>query len=268
MKKPILIGFSTIILICLYLPILILILFSFNKSKINAQWSGFTFDWYINLFHNPQVIDAFMNSLFIAIVTTILSTILGTICALALHKHKYKFSNFISGLVYLPIVVPDILMGLSLLILFTNFHIELGSITIIIAHVTFCISYVIILLAARLSGMSTDLEDAASDLGATPWQTFRFVTLPALMPGIIASALLCFTLSIDDFVISFFVSGPSSTTLPIYIYGMVKKGVTPEINAISTILIVTIIFLMVISEVYRTKGINNQEESEKKSYIV
>ncbi|MEH7351511.1 ABC transporter permease [Gottfriedia acidiceleris] len=268
MKKPILIGFSTIILICLYLPILILILFSFNKSKINAQWSGFTFDWYINLFHNPQVIDAFINSLFIAIVTTILSTILGTICALALHKHKYKFSNFISGLVYLPIVVPDILMGLSLLILFTNFHIELGSITIIIAHVTFCISYVIILLAARLSGMSTDLEDAASDLGATPWQTFRFVTLPALMPGIIASALLCFTLSIDDFVISFFVSGPSSTTLPIYIYGMVKKGVTPEINAISTILIVTIIFLMVISEVYRTKGINNQEESEKKSYIV
>jgi spermidine/putrescine transport system permease protein len=159
-------------------------------------------------------------------------------------------------------------MGLSLLILFTNFHIELGSFTIIIAHVTFCISYVIILLAARLSGMSSDLEDAASDLGATPWQTFRFVTLPALMPGIIASALLCFTLSIDDFVISFFVSGPSSTTLPIYIYGMVKKGVTPEINAISTILIVTIIFLMVISEVYRTKGINNQEESEKKSYIV
>ena len=268
MKKPILIGFSTIVLICLYLPILILILFSFNKSKINAHWTGFTFDWYLNLFHNPQVIDAFMNSLFIAIVTTILSTILGTICALALHKHKYKFSNLISGLVYLPIVVPDILMGLSLLILFTNFHIELGSITIIIAHVTFCISYVIILLAARLSGMSSDLEDAASDLGATPWQTFRFVTLPALMPGIIASALLCFTLSIDDFVISFFVSGPSSTTLPIYIYGMVKKGVTPEINAISTILIVTIIFLMVISEVFRTKGINNQEESEKKSYIV
>lgn len=268
MKKPILIGFSTIILVCLYLPILILILFSFNKSKINAQWTGFTFDWYLNLFQNPQVVDAFMNSLFIAIVTTILSTILGTICALALHKHKYKFSNFISGLVYLPIVVPDILMGLSLLILFTNFHIELGSITIIIAHVTFCISYVIILLAARLSGMSSDLEDAASDLGATPWQTFRFVTLPALMPGIIASALLCFTLSIDDFVISFFVSGPSSTTLPIYIYGMVKKGVTPEINAISTILIVTIILLMVISEVYRTKGINSNEKSEKKSYIV
>ncbi|PEJ56262.1 MULTISPECIES: ABC transporter permease [unclassified Bacillus (in: firmicutes)] len=266
MKKPILIGFSTIVLICLYLPILILILFSFNKSKINAQWSGFTFDWYLNLFKNPQVVDALMNSLTIAIITTILSTILGTICALALHKHKYKFSSFISGLVYLPIVVPDILMGLSLLILFTNFHIELGSITIIIAHVTFCISYVIILLAARLSGMSSDLEDAASDLGATPWQTFRFVTLPALMPGIIASALLCFTLSIDDFVISFFVSGPSSTTLPIYIYGMVKKGVTPEINAISTILIVTIIFLMVVSEVYRTKGINNK--TEKKSYIV
>nr|WP_256941378.1 ABC transporter permease [Bacillus sp. EAC] len=267
MKKRLLIGFSTLILVCLYLPILILILFSFNKSRINAEWSGFTFDWYLNLFNNPQVVDAFFNSLMIAVITTIISTILGTICALALHRYKYKFNKFISSLVYLPIVVPDILMGISLLILFTNFHVELGSLTIIIAHVTFCISYVVILLSARLSGMSVDLEDAASDLGATPWQTFRFVTLPAIMPGVIASALLCFTLSIDDFVISFFVSGPGSTTLPIYIYGMVKKGVTPEINAISTILIVTIIILMVLSEMFRTKGISN-EKSKKNSYIV
>lgn len=267
MKKKLLIGFSTFLLICLYLPILVLILFSFNKSRINAEWTGFTLDWYINLFDNPQIVDALINSVLTAIMTTILSTILGTICALAIHRYKYKFSKLISGLVYLPIVVPDILMGISLLILFTYFHFELGSITIIIAHVTFCISYVVILLTARLSGMSKDLEDAASDLGATPWQTFRYITIPAIMPGIIASALLSFTLSIDDFVISFFVSGPSSTTLPIYIYGMVKKGVSPEINAISTILILTIICLMVLSEVFRTKGINT-EKSEKKSYIV
>ena len=267
MKKKLLIGFSTIVLTCLYLPILVLILFSFNKSRINAEWSGFTFQWYVNLFDNPQIVDAFINSLLIAIITTIVSTVLGTICALALHRYKYKFSNLISGLIYLPIVVPDILIGIALLILFTNFHFELGTMTIIIAHVTFCISYVVILLTARLSGMSKDLEDAASDLGATPWQTFRYITLPAIMPGIIASALLCFTLSIDDFVISFFVSGPSSTTLPIYIYGMVKKGVTPEINAISTILIVTIIGLMVLSEVYRTKGMHT-ENTKKKSYIV
>lgn len=267
MKKKLLIVFSSIVLVCLYLPILILILFSFNKSRINAEWTGFTFKWYLNLFGSPQVVDAFINSILIAIITTILSTVLGTICALAIHRYKYKFSKLISGLVYLPIVVPDILMGISLLILFTSFHFELDSMTIIIAHVTFCISYVVILLTARLSGMSKDLEDAASDLGATPMQTFKYVTLPAIMPGIIASSLLCFTLSIDDFVISFFVSGPSSTTLPIYIYGMVKKGVTPEINAISTILILTIICLMVLSEVFRTKGMK-REKSEKKSFIV
>ena len=233
-------------------------IFSFNSSRINADWSGFTLDWYKNLFNNPQVVDALFNSLFIAIVTTVLATVLGTIGALALHRYKYRFKSLIDGLVYLPIVVPDILMGIALLILFTNLKMELGKWTIIIAHVTFSISYVVILLTARLSGMGRDLEEAANDLGATPWKTFRYVTLPLIMPGIVASALLCFTLSIDDFVISYFVSGPDSTTLPIYIYGMVKKGVSPEINALSTLLIVAIVLLMLGSEILRSRGIDKE----------
>jgi spermidine/putrescine transport system permease protein len=234
-------------------------LFSFNSSRINAEWTGFTFDWYKNLFENPQVVDALFNSLFIAIVTTVLATILGTICAIALHRYKYRFNLLINGMIYLPIIVPDILMGIALLILFTNLKMDLGNWTIIIAHITFSISYVVILLTARLSGMGKELEEAASDLGATPWQTFRFITLPIIMPGIVASALLCFTLSIDDFVISYFVSGPSSTTLPIYIYGMVKKGVSPEINALSTILIIIIVLLMLSSEILRSKDIDHQQ---------
>jgi spermidine/putrescine transport system permease protein len=233
-------------------------IFSFNASRINADWSGFTLDWYKNLFNNPQVVDALFNSLFIAIVTTVLATVLGTIGALALHRYKYRFKSLIDGLVYLPIVVPDILMGIALLILFTNLKMELGKWTIIIAHVTFSISYVVILLTARLSGMGRDLEEAANDLGATPWKTFRYVTFPLIMPGIVASALLCFTLSIDDFVISYFVSGPDSTTLPIYIYGMVKKGVSPEINALSTLLIVAIVLLMLGSEILRSRGIDKE----------
>ncbi|MBP0724663.1 ABC transporter permease [Bacillus sp. RG28] len=241
-------------------------IFSFNASRINAEWSGFTLDWYKSLFDNPQVVDALFNSLFIAIVTTVLATVLGTIGALALHRHKYRFKSLIDGLVYLPIIVPDILMGIALLILFTNLKMELGKWTIIIAHVTFCISYVILLLTARLSGMGKELEEAANDLGATPWKTFRFVTLPLIMPGIVASALLCFTLSIDDFVISYFVSGPSSTTLPIYIYGMVKKGVSPEINALSTILIIVIVLLMLSSEILRSKGIDKQGKKSSMPY--
>ena len=208
-----------------------------------------------------DVIDAFVNSMTIAVVTAIVTTVLGVIFAIALHRYKYRYEGAINGLVYLPILIPDILMGLSLLILFSQLGMELGKTTIIIAHITFSISFVVVILAARLSGMGRDLEEAANDLGATPWQTFRYVTFPAIAPGVISAALLTFTLSIDDFVISFFVSGPGSTTLPLYIYSMVKRGVSPEINALSTILIVAIVGLMVLSEIFRNKGADGEENS-------
>lgn len=259
--KKFLVTYSWLILLFLYLPMMVLMVYSFNDSRINAEWQGFTLHWYTDLFQQQDVLDAFVNSLTIAVVTTIVSTLLGILFAVALHRYKYRFEGAINGLVYLPILIPDILMGLSLLILFSQLGIELGKMTIIIAHITFSISFVVIILSARLSGMGRDLEEAANDLGATPWQTFRYVTLPALAPAIISAALLTFTLSIDDFVISFFVSGPGSTTLPLYIYSMVKHGVTPEINALSTILIVVIVGLMITSEVFRKKGADGEENS-------
>ncbi|GGE71344.1 ABC transporter permease [Priestia taiwanensis] len=254
MSKKLLLGYVAAILAFIYIPIGVLITFSFNESRASTQWTGFTLDWYKKLFNNEQVIDALMNSLTIAITVTVISTVLGTLCAIALHRYKFRMKTAISGLVYLPILVPDLLMGLSMLILFTQLGMELGTKTVMIAHITFCISFAVVVISARLSGMGEDMEEAANDLGATPWQTFRHITLPTIAPGIIAAALLTFTLSIDDFVISFFVSGPGSTTLPVYIYGLVKKGISPEINALSTILIVSIVFLMCLSEVFNRKG--------------
>jgi spermidine/putrescine transport system permease protein len=254
LSKKLLLGYVSAILAFIYVPIAVLIAFSFNESRASTKWTGFTFDWYKKLFNNEQVIDALINSLTIAITVTIIATTLGTLCAIALHRYKFKTKTAINGLVYLPILVPDILMGLSMLILFTQIGMELGTTTIMIAHVTFCISFVVVVISARLSGMGQDMEEAANDLGATPWQTFRHVTFPTIAPGVIAAALLTFTLSIDDFVISFFVAGPGSTTLPVYIYGLVKKGISPEINALSTILIFSIVFLMCLSEVFNRKG--------------
>ncbi|MGI2750944.1 ABC transporter permease [Bacillus cytotoxicus] len=259
--KKFLVSYSWLILLFLYFPMMVLMVYSFNDSRINAEWQGFTFHWYTDLFQKQDVIDALVNSITIALITTFVTTALGVFFAVALHRYKYRFEGAINGLVYLPILIPDILMGLSLLILFSQIGMELGQATIIISHITFSISFVVVILAARLSSMGHDLEEVANDLGATPWQTFRHVTLPSIAPGIISAALLTFTLSIDDFVISFFVSGPGSTTLPLYIYSMVKRGVSPEINALSTILIVVIVGLMIASEIFRNKGADGEENS-------
>ena len=168
-----------------------------------------------------------MNSLFIAVISTVVSTVLGTIAAIALNRYQYKCKPVINGLLYLPILIPEIVMGLSLLVLFAQTQVPLGKVTLILAHITFCLSFVVITVNARLEGMRHELEQAAMDLYATPFQTFRYVTLPLAMPGIIAGALIAFTLSIDDFIISFFVAGPNSTTLPLYIYAMVKTRYFP-----------------------------------------
>lgn len=255
MRKKVLSVFSAASLIFLYLPIVVLILYSFNQSRINAVWSGFTWKWYASLFANRQVLEAFMNSMTIAVVSAVLATILGTLAALALHRHPTAWKGLVDGLIYLPIIIPDILMGLSLLVLFSQLHVSLGKMTIILSHVTFCISFVVVIVSARLAGMRGELEEAAQDLGATPWQTFRYVTLPVIAPGIVASLLISFTMSLDDFVISFFVAGPNSTTLPLYIYGLVKRGVSPEVNALSALLVVCTLILVGIAELFRRKGL-------------
>lgn len=248
------------ILAFLYLPLLILALYSFNESRINAVWSGFTLDWYLALFKNRRVLEALTNSLIVAFASTIVSTVLGTTAAIALNKYQYKYKSVINGLLYLPILIPEIVMGLSLLVLFSQAHIPLGKTSLILAHITFCVSFVVITVNARLEGMRPELEQAAMDLYATPFQTFRYVTLPLAMPGIVAGALMAFTLSIDDFIISFFVAGPNSTTLPLYIYAMVKRGISPEINALSTLLMLATIILVIIAQLLQPQHISKKEE--------
>ena len=259
-RSHVLCAYAMAILAFLYLPLLILALYSFNESRINAVWSGFTLDWYLSLFKNRRVLEALTNSLIVAFASTIVSTILGTTAAIALNKYQYKYKNVINGLLYLPILIPEIVMGLSLLVLFSQAHIPLGKTSLILAHITFCVSFVVITVNARLEGMRPELEQAAMDLYATPFQTFRYVTLPLAMPGIVAGALMAFTLSIDDFIISFFVAGPNSTTLPLYIYAMVKRGISPEINALSTLLMLATIVLVVLAQILQPQHVSKKEE--------
>ncbi|MBR4847114.1 MAG: ABC transporter permease [Phascolarctobacterium sp.] len=259
-RSHVLCAYAMAILAFLYLPLLILALYSFNESRINAVWSGFTLDWYLSLFKNRRVLEALTNSLIVAFASTIVSTVLGTTAAIALNKYQYKYKSVINGLLYLPILIPEIVMGLSLLVLFSQAHIPLGKTSLILAHITFCVSFVVITVNARLEGMRPELEQAAMDLYATPFQTFRYVTLPLAMPGIVAGALMAFTLSIDDFIISFFVAGPNSTTLPLYIYAMVKRGISPEINALSTLLMLATIVLVVLAQILQPQHVSKKEE--------
>jgi spermidine/putrescine transport system permease protein len=218
----------------LYLPILILILFSFNDARTGTVWQGFTLKWYVRLFEDASLAIALKNSLVIAVLTTVVATVIGTLAALGMHKYRFRGRIAWNGLVYMPVIIPEIVMGVSMLSFFALAKIRLGISTITIAHIAFCISYVILVVQARLHGFNQSLEEASMDLGANRYQTFFYVTLPLIAPGILSGALLCFTLSIDDFVITFFTQGPNSSTLPVRIYSMLKFGVSPVVNAIST----------------------------------
>lgn len=232
---------SLLVYLFLYLPLIVVVVFSFNDSKLNAEWVGFTWKWYEKLLHNDEILTAAMNSLFIASVSAVLATVLGTFAGVALHRFRQKW---LSALVLGPIAMPDILIGVSLLLMFILFNITLGTLSIILAHVSFCIGFVALAVQSRMAGMDRSLIEAARDLGASPWQGFRRVTLPLLMPGIIAGAMMAFTLSIDDFVITFFTAGVGSATLPLEIYSMVKIAVTPEVNAVSTLLMLLTLVLI------------------------
>lgn len=225
----------------LYLPLLIVAIYSFNDSKLNAEWVGFTLKWYDKLFHNREMLAAAGNSLIIASVSAMVATVLGTLAGMAMHRYRLKL---LPGLVLAPIAMPDILMGVSLLLFFIMLNMSLGLLSITLAHITFCIGFVALSVQARMAGIDRSLSEAARDLGATPWQCFLKITLPLLSPGIIAGALMAFTLSIDDFVITFFVAGVGSSTLPLQIYSMVKIAVTPEVNAISTLLMLLTLVLI------------------------
>ena len=227
-----------LVLAFFYLPILILVVDSFNSARFGGAWRGFSLKWYGRLFHEPAIWEAARNTLVIALLVTFISLILGTTAALALHRFaRSRLQRFHYTLVYTPLVVPEILMGISLLMAFVAAGIELGMLTIILAHVSFCVSYVALVVLGRLQDFDYTIMEAAHDLGASGWTATRRVLLPMLAPGLAAAGLIAFTLSVDDFVITFFVAGPGATTLPIRVYSMIKHGATPLINALSTLLL-------------------------------
>jgi spermidine/putrescine transport system permease protein len=231
----------------LYLPILILIIYSFNENKVSSVWTGFSLIWYQALFKDQAVLDALKVTLWVGFWSTLISTVIGTLTAIAMERYKFIGKVAYDAVLYLPIIIPDIVMALSTLLFFVIIGIPLSRYTVLIAHVAFNISFVAIIVRARLADMDTVLEEAAADLGADEWQTFWRITLPLLMPGVISGALLAFTLSLDDFVITFFVSGPGATTLPVRVYSMIRFGLTPEVNAVSTLMFVGSSLLVVIS---------------------
>ncbi len=228
----------------LYAPLVIVVAYSFNDSRLNAEWVGFTFDWYQKLFHNEKMLTAARNSLVIGLTSSVVSTLFGTMAGFAMYRYRIRMLPF---LILAPIAIPEILMGVSLLIFFVMLNITLGMGSIILSHIAFCIGFVAIVVRSRLAGMDEGLIEAARDLGATPWLAFRLVTLPLIMPGVVAGALMAFTLSIDDFVITFFTAGVGSSTLPLQIYTMVKIAVTPEVNAVSTLLMLLTLALILIA---------------------
>lgn len=237
----------------LYIPIFIVIIFSFNTSKMNIVWEGFTLQWYGTFFENRTLMESLYNTLIIAVLSTVISTIVGTLGAVGLSKFNYKGKNMIDSLLYIPIVIPEVVLGIALLCIFSICNISLGIGTITLSHATFCIPFVVITVRARLAGFDAGLEEAAMDLGANRFKTFMKVTLPLLMPGVLSGAMLAFSLSLDDVIISFFVSGPGSTTLPLKVFSMVKTGVTPEVNALSTIIMMIVIIIISINTGFQVK---------------
>jgi spermidine/putrescine transport system permease protein len=261
-------GWTGLVFAFLYVPIILLVVFSFNDSRLNLQWEGFTLDWYRKLASDTVLLRALKNSIIIATITTALSVTLGTIGAWLLHRYRFPMRRFLNTLIFIPMAVPEIIMGISLLILFAmvfrrlegwqelagapewfaSWEFGLGYLTVIVSHVTFCFPFVLVAVQARLAGVDPALEEAAMDLGATPLKAFWHVMVPYMLPAIISGALMAFTLSMDEVIVTVFTTGSESRTLPLVMYDRVKKGLDPSLNAVSTLFILATIFLVLVSE--------------------
>ncbi|MBU6451540.1 MAG: ABC transporter permease [Cyanobacteria bacterium REEB67] len=238
----------------MYVPIFVLIVYSFDNSRLAVEWTGFTTHWYQTLFKDESIGIALKNSLLVATIAVAASTVMGTMAAVGLARARFAGKSLMSAMIILPIIVPEIAMAVSALILFISMGVSLGLASVIVAHIIFCLSYVALTVMARLEGMNEHLNEAALDLGASPWQAFYKVTLPLIAPGILSGALLAFVLSLDDFVITQFTAGVGATTLPLRIYSMVKFGVSPEINALSTLMLLVTICVTVTAEIIRQRS--------------
>ena len=230
---------TAVVLAFFYLPIGALVLRSFNVARYSPEWKGFTLQWYVRFFEREDILLALVNSLKVGVTAAVVSMVLGTCAAFALYRHRSRLQDTHRMMIHVPLVLPDILMGMSMLLLFIAVGAGLSLVTITVAHITFCLSYVALVVLARLQDFDAGIVEAARDLGATRWQAFRKVTLPVIFPGVLAGGLLAFTLSIDDYVITFFVKGPGSDTLPTLVYSMIKKSKEmPVINALSTLMLI------------------------------
>ena len=273
-RSPWLTLTTILVYLFMYIPIVVLIVFSFNSSKTNVVFEGVVnrgpcgpFYWYCQLFQNRDVLNATRNTLIIAFTSTIVSTIVGTMAALALQRYNFRGRDFSETTMYFPIVTPEIVMGIGILVMFSaafgsinsalaltgDQRLSMGLGTVIVSHIAFSVPFVILTVRARLHGFDNRVEEAAMDLGANEWTTFRRVTFPLIAPGVLAGAMLAFTLSLDDFIITFFTTGPGATTLPIYVYGLLRRIVTPEVNALSTIWILVVLVAVAISQWFQSR---------------
>jgi len=243
----ILAGWTALVIAFLYLPIGVLVLYSFNRSRLNIVWEGFTLKWYGALWDNRPLLTALQNSLLIAGITTAVSVVIGTVGAWLMYRYRFAGHRIIHALISAPIIMPEIIIGISLLSFFSAVAMPLGFTTVIISHVTFCFPFVLIAVQARLQGLDPALEEAALDLGASPVQAFWHVILPSLRPAIIAGGLMAFTLSLDELIVTFFTASARSATLPLKIYGMAKVGLNPMLNALSTLLVLVTVAAVVFS---------------------
>lgn len=239
--------YLALVMVITYLPIIMVVIFSFNDSKLTVGWDGFTFAWYEKLFHDAALMEALRNSLFLGVVSCAVAAVIGTLGAIGMARVNYKSKGMIEYLSTIPIMVPEIILGMVFMAFFSLLHLPFGMVTLVIAHVAFSIPYVFMMVKARLVGIDKSLEEAARDLGASPARIFRDITLPLIMPAVASGCLLAFAMSFDDVVISIFVNGPKLSTLPIKIYTQIKTGVTPEVNALCTIILAVVILVMVIS---------------------
>jgi len=238
--------YTGLIFVFLYAPIIVLIVFSFNDSKSTAKWEGFTLDWYRSLLSNDYIMKALYYTVLVAVLSTIIATIVGTFSAFGIHYMKSWKQKIVLNINSVPLLNPDIVTGIALMTLFMGMKLERGLLTMVLAHVTFNIPYVILSVLPKFKQMPTDVLDAALDLGATPWYAFRKVIFPEISPGIVTGALIALTMSIDDFVISFFTTGGGVTNLSIAIYSMARRGIKPEINALSSLMFLTVMVLLLI----------------------
>lgn len=249
--------YMALVFLFLYVPIFVLIVFSFNESKSRSVFTGFTFDWYLKLFKNEIIISSLMNTLIIAVIASIAATALGTLAAIGINSMKKLPKAVVMNITNMPIINPEIVTGVSLMLLFVFFaarmNLEFGFVTLLIAHITFDVPYVILNIMPKFKQMDPHLYEAAQDLGCSPFKAFWKVVLPEIMPGVVSGFLMAFTFSLDDFVISYFTSGSTSQTLPITIYSMTRRKVSPEINALSTIIFVAVLVVLIVKNIIENK---------------